>query len=155
MRLQATLDTWCTWRLVSIHRRVNNLLQKGDSLSGCQDSHQFSFPHLHTVLAHSTPVSAPSFLRRFLIYGAFRPHSIDSWSLGNTISIIISLFCSIATHPQSRRPCLSYGVAAQELLGAGKRCLLTTRDCEESAIAPTTTAGHTQVAAGYRKFLFR
>ena len=39
---------------------VDRLLQYEDSISGCRDSQQFSFPRFATVLVLSTPVSAPS-----------------------------------------------------------------------------------------------
>ena len=41
---------------------VQFMLQYEVFISGCQDSQQISFPHFATVLALSTPISAPSCL---------------------------------------------------------------------------------------------
>ena len=67
-------------KVINIHlehkdpkERGKDLLQKGDSLSGCQDSHQSSFPHLYTILAHSPPMA-------FLLHHVWELHvaQIDS-----------------------------------------------------------------------------
>ena len=69
------------------------LLQYKVSISGCQDSRQFSFPHFATILVLSTSISTLSCLGA--IYYNSPPISIDSWSLGNIISIILLLYSII------------------------------------------------------------
>ena len=52
-------------KVINIH-----LEQKGDSLSGCQDSHQSSFPLLYTILAHSPPMA-------FLLHHVWELHVVQ------------------------------------------------------------------------------
>lgn len=54
--------------LLSTFYEHSFMLQKEDSQSGCDDSQYFIISLSLTVLAHSTPNSAPSYLQRFPIY---------------------------------------------------------------------------------------